>query len=389
MSVHVVVALGQRTRVAAMASASDDARLAALEASVNELQARLAAVQSSTLSQEAADTFWLLISGILIFFMQCGFGMLEAGAVASRSTQSIMMKNLFDAALAGLLWWLVGYGITNEGGSSFLGLTPLANRTGSYYATFELMEGGAHTPGTHWANVFFQFTFAAASATIVSGAVAERAQLPAYLIFSSLITGFVYPVIAHWVWSSTGWLSWTNPDSPLQMLDFAGSGVVHMTGGVAAFAGAAVIGPRSGRFDSSGHAVPMPGHSSVLQVLGTFILWLGWYGFNAGSTLAITTETAKTAGRVVVTTTLAAAAGGVTSVTLEKVLGARRTWDVVAMCNGILAGLVSITAGCATVMPWAGVIMGVVGGCVYRFASSTMLRLQVDDCMLIASLIAC
>ena len=214
----------------------------------------------------------------------------------------------------------------------------------------------------------------------MSGAVAERAQLPAYCIFSSLITGFVYPIVAHWVWSTSGWLSCSNEGSWLCMIDFAGSGVVHATGGIAALAGATIIGPRTGRFDASGHAVPMPGHSSVLQVLGTFILWLGWYGFNAGSTMGISTDTqARTAGRVVVTTTLSAAAGGITAVCLEKFIGNSRAWDVAAMCNGILAGLVSITAGCATVQPWAAIIMGLGGACFYRLASKVMLRLQIDD----------
>jgi len=357
---------------------ADAQQLLALQQQMADLTAELHLVETTTLSQESADTFWQIFTGALVFFMQCGFGMLEAGAVASKSTQSIMMKNLFDAAIAGVLWWLVGYGLMNEEGG-FFGITPKDNRTYSHYASHELMVGGAETSGKDWANIFFQFTFAAAAATIVSGAVAERAQLPAYLIFSSLITGFVYPIVAHWVWSSTGWLSWTNPDSRLKLLDFAGSGVVHMTGGLAALVGAKVIGPRTGRFDGSGHAVPMPGHSSVLQVLGTFILWLGWYGFNAGSTLTITTESARSAGRIVVTTTLSAAAGGISAVSLEKLLGVRRTWDVAAMGNGILAGLVSITAGCASVQPWAAVIIGIGGACCYRLASRLMLRSLIDD----------
>ena len=231
--------------------------------------------------QASMDTFWLLFMGSLVFFMQCGFGMLEAGAVKSRSTQNIMLKNLFDTAIGGVLWWLVGYGITNEGGSVFIGLEPTGNRTDSYYATTYHMTSDVGddepTSGYAWALVFFQFTFAAAAATIVSGAVAERAMLPAYLVHSCAITGFVYPVVAHWVWAKEGWLSYQNKDAVSGgMLDFAGSGVVHMTGGISALIGAYVIGPRPGRFDESGAVVLMPGHSSVLQVLGTFILWLGW-----------------------------------------------------------------------------------------------------------------
>mmetsp|Transcript_7448 Transcript_7448/g.19549 ORF Transcript_7448/g.19549 Transcript_7448/m.19549 type:complete len:521 (-) Transcript_7448:645-2207(-) len=358
---------------------STDQQLAALTAQVGALAAELEHVKENVLSQESADTFWLIFSGILVFFMQCGFGMLEAGAVASKSTEGIMLKNLFDAALAGVLWWLIGYGLTNEGGNPFMGITPAGNRS-SHFASYEMMENSV-TPGKDWAILFFQYTFAAASATIVSGAVAERAQLPAYCIFSSLITGFVYPVVAHWVWSDSGWLSCSNPASGFFcMVDFAGSGVVHATGGVSALAGAAIIGPRMGRFDPvTGMAIPMPGHSSVLQVLGTFILWLGWYGFNAGSTVGITTDLAQVAGRVVVTTTLAAAGGGIMSVCLEKLLGATRSWDVSAMCNGILAGLVSVTAGCATVEPWATLLVGILGACAYRAASKLMLHMRIDD----------
>jgi len=337
---------------------------------------------------ESMDTFWLLFAGVLVFFMQCGFAMLEAGAVQSKSTQNIMLKNLFDASIGGLLWWLVGYGITNEGGSSFMGITPFGNRSGSHYATADQIAADADSrrpdaQGPEWALVFFQFTFAAAASTIVSGAVAERAQLPAYVLSSSIITGFVYPVVAHWVWSRSGWLSVNNADAALGgVLDFAGSGVVHLTGGVAALAGAAIIGPRTSRFDAAtGHVVLVPGHSPVLQVLGTFILWLGWYGFNAGSTLSISTPAhARQAARVVLTTTISACCGGIGSVLLERFRGAMRRWDAVAMCNGILAGLVSITAGCATVPPWAALIIGLVGSTVYRLASTTILTLlHIDD----------
>ena len=193
-----------------------------------------------------------------------------------------------------------------------------------------------HNTGGDFALWFFQYVFAAAAATIVSGAVAERAQLGAYLIYSTVITGLIYPVVVHWVWDTNGWASAFNTnegdDGPLLggQIDFAGSGVVHMTGGVAALVGAAVIGPRMGRFDGggrSGKPVPIKGHSSVLQVLGTFILWLGWYGFNPGSTLGLTpTGYARDAARVVVTTP-PAATGGHTAVVLDKLIAPRPgTW---------------------------------------------------------------
>ena len=290
------------------------------------------------------------------------------------------LKNLFDVSLGAVLWWLIGFGFTNGGGNGFIGFTSISDH-GSYFATEFLTSARvAESSGADWALFFHQFTFAAAAATIVSGAVAERAQLPAYLAFSSVMTGLVYPVVAHWVWSSSGWLSTANSGCLLDgMIDFAGAGVVHMTGGVASLFGARIIGARRGRFDDSGHPVQMAGHSAVLQVLGTFILWLGWYGFNAGSTLGIDAARATTAGRTVLTTTLSGAAGGVVTISLERWLGRAKTWDVAAMCNGILAGLVSITAGCATVMPWAALLIGTTGACVYRGASQLMLAMRIDD----------
>jgi len=287
-----------------------------------------------------------------------------------------MLKNLFDVSLGGLLWWLIGYGFANGGGNPFIGTDSVAG-TGSPFATAGLID---HGTGAGWARVFFGFTFAAAASTIVSGAVAERAMLPAYMVFSSLTTALIYPVVSHWVWSSSGWLSVLNGDALLGgVIDFAGAGVVHMTGGVAALSGAWVIGPRVGRFDDQGHALPMPGHSSVLQVLGTFILWLGWYGFNAGSTLAINASAAEIAGRLVITTTLSASIGGIVAVNVDRFVKRGKDWDVSAMCNGILSGLVSITAGCAVVEPWAAVIIGACGACVYRLASKLVLAGRVDD----------
>jgi len=351
---------------------------ATADALVLALQAQLAEFEASERARD--ELSWLIFCGSMVFFMQAGFGMLEAGAVASKSTQDIMLKNLFDASLGAVLWWAIGYGFTNEGGNGFIGIVPTGS-SGSLFATYAYMRADANsatpqTTGLEWADVWFQYTFASVSATIVSGAVAERAQLPAYLCFSAIITGIIYPVVAHWCWSSSGWVSTSNPNAFLGgMVDFAGSGVVHMTGGLAALLGALIIGPRPNRFDESGAVLPLPGHSAVLQVLGTFILWLGWYGFNAGSSV----EQMEHAGRIVLTTTLAGASGGISAVVLERVLGLRRVWDVCAMCNGALAGLVSITAGCATLMPWAAVIMGVLGGVIYRQASRAMQRRRIDD----------
>lgn len=215
----------------------------------------------------------------------------------------------------------------------------------------------------------------------------------AYAGYSALLTGFVYPVVAHWLWSSDGWLS-TKRAEPLfgcGVVDFAGSGVVHMVGGAAAGIGAYVLGPRIGRFEGRGHGgveratldalkanTPIRGHSMPLVVLGTFLLWIGWYGFNPGSTLGITGDgQAAVAARVAVTTTLAAASGGVTSLFVRYRLS--RTYDVAHACNGLLAGLVSSTAGCAVIEPWAAVVVGSIGAVAYNLGVSLLLRLEIDD----------
>ena len=258
----------------------------------------------------------------------------------------------------------------------------------SGFPSLALYQGHGSTEdpnGGNWAGWWFQYVFAAAAATIVSGAVAERAQLGAYLVYTTAITMFVYPVVVHWVWSSGGWLSAFNcageGDANVAlrggMIDFAGSGVVHMTGGVAALCGAKIIGPRSGRFVER-KPVPMPGHSSVLQVLGTFTLWMGWYGFNPGSTLGIASaHFARDAARSVVTTTLAAAGGAITVVLLGRFTGG--IWDVGCVCNGILAGLVSITAGCSTLTCGLSLLTGILGGGVYFGASKLVVRALIDD----------
>jgi len=356
--------------------------------------------RNDALQGDNANTWWLLSNGILIFFMQCGFGMLEAGSVSARSTQNILLKNLMDTAISAIVWWSVGHGIAYEGSNPFIGMS---SSSPTIFFSQKMMRDDADgwtTPnsktGYDWAFFFFQFTFAAAAATIVSGAVAERARLLAYLTYSTIITMLIFPVVVHWVWSKHGFLSIQSPDSVLGgSLDFAGSGVVHLTGGTAALCGAYMIGPRHGRFvsasDQSGgrrlctrlrnaNPMPMPGHSTVLQALGTFILWMGWYGFNAGSTLRITGDNISIAARIFSSTTLSAAAGGITACLLERVRGVGRQWDVATMCNGILSGLVAITAGCATVPAWSALVIGCIAGICYRVGSHVVLEhLAVDD----------
>ena len=225
---------------------------------------------------------------------------------------------------------------------------------------------------------FFQWTFAATAATIVSGSVAERTSFYAYLGYAFFLTGFVYPVVSHWVWGG-GWLSTL---FEVGAKDFAGDAVVHMVGGFAGLAGAIIVGPRLGRFDQDGRVVPMPGHSATLCTLGTFLLWFGWYGFNPGSTLGISftapdSNYTATAARCAVTTTISGAAAGITTLVVIKLRD--HIFDLLACLNGILAGLVAITASCPWVEPYAAVVIGIIGALVYIGAAMLLLLLKIDD----------
>jgi len=364
------------------------ANVTALEAAVATLQGditTLAGGGGSSQLQEDLDIFWLLFGAYVVFFMQCGFALLEAGSVRAKNTKNILLKNVLDACLGGIIWWFIGYplalGDPDEGGSgkqAFIGGGKgflFANRIAG-------QKGGA----TYYAMWMFQWAFAATAATIVSGAVAERCAFGAYLSYTFVLTAFIYPVVVHWGWSAEGWLSaWTGSASPEGyapvlgangLIDFAGSGIVHMTGGGAALMGAIFLGPRTGRFaPRTGEVQDMPGHSTVLAALGTFILWFGWYGFNPVSTLAF--HYMRDAARVAVTTTMSACAGGATTLAIHVAL--KNPPDVSPALNGILAGLVSITAPCPVVDAWAAVLIGFMGAFVYYGSSKMLLKLKIDD----------
>ena len=304
--------------------------------------------------------------------------MLSAGSIRAKNVKNILLKSTLDATLGGLVWWVFGYGIAYGGDSSFIG-------TGSNYLLIGADDTGTeNTKGYAWAGFFFQYCFCAACATIVSGAVAERAQLGAYLIYCTAIIGFIYPVVVHWVWDSAGFLCGWNANAMMGgMIDFAGSGVVHMTGGVAAMVGAKVLGPRLGRFEEGIPDSNFSGHSSALQVLGTFLLWFGWYGFNPGSTLFIHGY-ARDSARAAVTTTLSAASGAVTGLYIKRLLpsklgGTPGVWDLGHTCNSLLGGLVGITAGTSVTSPWAAVLIGFISAWVYHGASCLMRKLKIDD----------
>lgn len=324
---------------------------------------------------------WLLIfASALIFFMQAGFAMLCAGSVRLKNVGNTMLKNLLDACGAALGFFSVGFAFA-FGGQNETTATTFIGTTNFFMVGISDLE--------FW---LFQFAFAATSATIVAGTLAERCQMAAYLCYSVMLTGWVYPVIAHSVWSRNGFLSAYNVDPFLGIgaVDFAGSGVVHITGGTTALFATMILGPRKGRFyDARGNPLPtpkpFPGHSVALQMLGTFILWFGWYGFNPGSALLLTStlNTGGIAARAAVNTTLSAASAGVsalfTNLWIEERLTGEAKFDLLMLMNGAISGLVSVTAGCPVYEPWAAVVVGMIAGWLYMGVSKLLLKVRIDD----------
>nr|AAS55466.1 putative ammonium transporter [Chlamydomonas reinhardtii] len=330
-------------------------------------------------TNQGLNTLYLVSCGALVFVMHAGFAMLCAGAIRSKNTMNILLQTVMDAAVSAVAFYILGYGfaygIGNNPngfiGDSLFGLSRWVSHSSSSDA------------GANWQAWFFQWAFAATATTIPAGAVAERLNFNAYLIYSFFISAFVYPVVVHWVWAAEGWLGYARFGGYSHlfrsgMIDFAGSGVVHMTGGLAGLAGCIMVGPRMGRFDSNGQPVEMPGHSATLVVLGTVLLWFGWYGFNPGSQLIINyTASAAVVGRAAVTTTLSGAAGCLSC--LLTAFLRHKAWDLVSGCNGALVGFVSITASANVVEPWAALIAGLVGGWVFDAVCLLFLKLRIDD----------
>jgi len=331
------------------------------------------------------DNGWIVICGALVFFMQIGFGMLEAGAIARKNVQNILFKNFLDASGAAICFWLLGFGFAY--GDTVGGFIGDGN-----YAIRDIYNGaGGEGGGDGWQGWFFQWAFTGAAATIVAGSVAERCKIEAYFVYSIFVSTFIYPVVVHWVWGS-GYLSaWgAMPDENgdarpiLQynsnsngVIDFAGSGVVHMVGGVSGLMGAIALGPRKGRFDPiTGSVNAMPAHNQALCALGTGILWFGWYGFNCGSTLAIGGY-GNLAAKVAVNTTISAAAAVITGTLLSKFTEGH--WDLSLAMNSILAGLVGITAPCSVVNPWHALLIGISSAIVYVIFHYILLKAKIDD----------
>ena len=301
------------------------------------------------------DLMWIVICGILVFFMQAGFTLVEAGFTRAKNTSNIIMKNLMDLAVGSIAFWAIGYTIMyGDSIGSFIGTPSL----------FYDVRGDMH-------NLFFQAVFCATAATIVSGAVAERTKFSTYLIFSLLMTTVIYPISGHWVWQGDGWLT------ALGFIDFAGSTVVHSVGGWAALVAAALVGPRIGKY-TDGKSNAIPGHNMLYGALGVFILWLGWFGFNPGSELAISGDSANNVAGIVITTNLAAAAGAVVALFLTWIRYGKA--DISMTLNGALAGLVGITAGCAAVDPMGAFIIGIISGIVVVFSIEFIDKvLKIDD----------
>ena len=305
------------------------------------------------------DTVWVLIAATLVMFMQPGFAMVEAGFTRSKNTANILMKNLMDFSVGSLAFWLVGFSLMfGSDIGSFIGKPNL----------FFTADYGNSIPDM--AILFFQTVFAATAATIVSGAVAERTKFSTYLIFSVVITLFIYPVSGHWVWGG-GWLS------ELGFHDFAGSTVVHSVGAWLGLVGAIMVGPRIGKYNGKSKAIP--GHNLTFGALGVFILWFGWFGFNPGSQLAAAgSDNTHAISLIFITTNLAAAAGSLSSMLVSW--GRYKFPSLSLTLNGALAGLVAITAGCDTVTPGGAVIIGAVAGVILVFGVEFIdQKLRIDD----------
>ena len=328
----------------------------------------------------------------------------------SVAVRNVLLKNMCDACIGCIVWYLVGFGIAG-GGNAFIGtvagnyaLSGIDDTSSSYSAAgYDWCVSPVVAPNheapsrergatrTTLSSVplcarrisfFFSYTFAAAASTIVSGAVAERCQLGAYIVYTIFITGFVYPVVVHWVWNTDGFMSAFNPNHIIGgVIDFAGSGVVHMTGGVAGLVGAKILGPRLGRFTDMDQS-EFEGHSTPLQIIGTFLLWFGWYGFNGGSTLYLHGY-GRDMARVAVTTTISAATAGCTGLMIKKFLPAKMggsgLFEVGHVCNSVLGGLVGITAGCASVSAPGSLAIGFLAAFVYHGASCLMRKMKIDD----------
>ncbi|AFY38609.1 ammonium transporter [[Leptolyngbya] sp. PCC 7376] len=344
------------------------------------------AVDAAGQVQIILDTIFLLVASVLVIFMNAGFGMLEAGFCRQKNAVNILSKNLIVFAVATIAYWAIGYAFMYGDGNSFIGLkgfffsgssVPYSGDGSEWYT----MDGDAQILNfvPESISFLFQVAFAATAATIVSGAVAERIKFDAFLIFSFLLVAISYPITGHWQWDGE-WLSalpFLGVDEEGAALfgfhDFAGSTIVHSVGGWAALVGAAVLGPRAGKYREDGKVNAIPGHNMSIATLGCLILWIGWFGFNPGSELAASANVPY----IAVTTNLAAAAGGCTATITSWLKDGKP--DLSMIINGILAGLVGITAGCDSVSIFSAVIIGAIAGVIVVFSVAMFDSIKIDD----------
>ncbi len=322
----------------------------------------------------SVDTLWTLMAGFLVFFMNAGFGCVEAGFCRAKNAVNILGKNFVVFGISSIAFWIVGWAIMFGDGNSYLGMTGWfvagadnSPATGDAYAGVYSSISWTGIPLL--AKFFFQLVFAGTAATIVSGCVAERIHYKSYMVFTVFLVALSYPITGHWIWGG-GWLQ------NLGMWDFAGSTVVHCVGGWAGLAGILILGPRLGKY-ANGRPKALPGHSMALAFLGGMILWLGWFGFNPGSTMGISGEGALSVAHIVVTTNLSCAAGLMAATLTAWMLIGKPDFSMTV--NGALAGLVAITAPCAFVEVWASGVIGLVAGVLVVFSVLAIDRLRVDD----------
>ncbi len=313
----------------------------------------------------AMDTVWVIVAACLVLSMQAGFAMLEVGFSRMKNVGSVVAKILVNLAIAALLFWAVGFALTFGTGNALIGtqgwfLAVSPDRVNDVYG------GLSWTQVPLSAKFLFQVAFCAVSLAIVWGTMLERTKFAVYVIFAVVFAGLIYPMVGHWIWGG-GWLT------ELGMQDFAGSTVVHLSGAIAALAGTLLLGPRLGKYDDDGRPVTIPGHNMPLAVLGVLILWIGWWGFNPGSTMAATPQIAD----IALTTNLAAAAGVLGAMSMSYAY--RRNVDVGMGGNGAIAALVAITAPCAFVAPWASIVIGFIAGVLMYATLAYVDRIGVDD----------
>tara|TARA_Y100000780_G_C13657146_1_gene407002 strand:- start:24 stop:1286 length:1263 start_codon:yes stop_codon:yes gene_type:complete len=304
------------------------------------------------------DSLWIGVAAILVFWMQAGFAMLESGSVRSKNSQNILFKNFIDVCITTILWWLFGYG--------------MAYGTGDFIGTDKFNTYGYTS--TDYRDWLFQWAFAGTTMTIVSGCMAERTTIHGYMILTVIMNLLIYPWIVHWTWGGD-WLFEGG------FTDFAGSGIVHLTGGISGLVATLVLGKRIGRFEDNVNQNKFRPHNMPQIALGTFILWMGWYGFNGGSVLAIGGENEQSVFIVMMNTTICAVASGITVSLVNGGLNFKgnNMYDLGLLCNGILAGLVSITAGCDGVTDYGACIIGIIGGLIYKASSDLLQKLKIDD----------